>query len=589
MRSPVCNPWLIQARRVLLLACMVVPLGAQAWWNEAYKHRARITLNTTAGGVELKEPLAGVVVPIRLHPGNFDFLLAKPDGSDLRLVAADDKTPLKFSVERFDGTAELAVVWVQLPAVVPGSDKNVVYAYTGNATAAAEPAAVVVDAGSLAVFRFAEKTGPAVDATGKLQSSTALVSETNGLIGASARLTGTALEWPASDAVRAAAGTPYSVSLWAKPESAAGTLFAQGPVSLSLIGGNAGGNAGGKAQLRVGGLVITGGDLPTGTWAQLGFSVGAGKATLTVNGVTAAQGDLPANIGGIEGPLRVGAGFTGWIDELQIANQVRTAEWLKFARAAQGADAKLVAAVAENFGAASTQAPGEAGYMGILVKNLTVDAWVVIGILGVMFVIACWVMVVKSVMVGRVDKGNQNFLERFRAERDVMAAEGPKAHPASSLARLYEAGVHELRKRDVGAAPAGSGRQAVSAGLSGASIDAVKAAVDAKLVRETHTLNDHMVLLTIAISGGPFLGLLGTVVGVMITFAAIAAAGDVNVNAIAPGIAAALLATVAGLAVAIPALFGYNYLAARIKNISADMQIFVDEFVTRVAEVHGAR
>ena len=54
----------------------------------------------------------------------------------------------------------------------------------------------------------------------------------------------------------------------------------------------------------------------------------------------------------------------------------------------------------------------------------------------------------------------------------------------------------------------------------------------------------------------------------MITFAAIAAAGDVNVNAIAPGIAAALLATVAGLSVAIPSLFGYNYLASRIKNIS---------------------
>ena len=53
-------------------------------------------------------------------------------------------------------------------------------------------------------------------------------------------------------------------------------------------------------------------------------------------------------------------------------------------------------------------------------------------------------------------------------------------------------------------------------------------------------LNRLMVVLTIAISGGPFLGLLGTVVGVMITFAAIAASGDVNVNAIAPGIAAAL-------------------------------------------------
>ncbi len=94
-------------------------------------------------------------------------------------------------------------------------------------------------------------------------------------------------------------------------------------------------------------------------------------------------------------------------------------------------------------------------------------------------------------------------------------------------------------------------------------------------------------LLTIAISGGPFLGLLGTVVGVMITFAAIAAAGDVNVNAIAPGIAAALVATVAGLGVAIPALFGYNYLQTKIKSLSNDMTVFVDEFVTKMAETYG--
>jgi biopolymer transport protein ExbB len=96
-----------------------------------------------------------------------------------------------------------------------------------------------------------------------------------------------------------------------------------------------------------------------------------------------------------------------------------------------------------------------------------------------------------------------------------------------------------------------------------------------------------MVLLTIAISGGPFLGLLGTVVGVMITFAAIAATGDVNINAIAPGTAAALVATVAGLAVAIPCLFGYNYLNSRVKEITADMRVFVDEFVTRIAETYS--
>jgi biopolymer transport protein ExbB len=61
----------------------------------------------------------------------------------------------------------------------------------------------------------------------------------------------------------------------------------------------------------------------------------------------------------------------------------------------------------------------------------------------------------------------------------------------------------------------------------------------------------------------------------------------VNINAIAPGIAAALLATVAGLAVAIPCLFGYNWLASRIKNISADMQVFADELLTKLAETYS--
>ena len=148
--------------------------------------------------------------------------------------------------------------------------------------------------------------------------------------------------------------------------------------------------------------------------------------------------------------------------------------------------------------------------------------------------------------------------------------------------RLYHLGVEEIRHRM--SQPDGAGRV-----LSAQSIQAIRATLDGGMVRETQRLNKLMVFLTIAISGGPFLGLLGTVVGVMITFAAIAAAGDVNVNAIAPGIAAALLATVAGLAVAIPALFGYNYLISRIKETTSDMHVFVDEFVTKLAEFYRPR
>jgi biopolymer transport protein ExbB len=275
--------------------------------------------------------------------------------------------------------------------------------------------------------------------------------------------------------------------------------------------------------------------------------------------------------------VRIGEGLVGLMDEVQVASAARPAEWVKLAAGGQGAEARLLTV------SAGDEAGGEeagGSYFGILVGNLTTDAWVVIIILAVMFVVACAVMVAKARLIGITDQDNRSFLRRFReASHDFLELGEGAVHPHSSLFRLYQAGIREVMKR-------ADARGEVS--LSGAAIDAIKAAVDADLVRETHKLNAKMVLLTIAISGGPFLGLLGTVVGVMITFAAIAAAGDVNVNAIAPGIAAALLATVAGLAVAIPALFGYNYLASRIKNISADMQIFVDEFITRVAERHSA-
>jgi biopolymer transport protein ExbB len=564
----------LSALSIALLGGALLPTSAHAWWNGDWTHRTKVTLNTSAAGVETKEALSGVAVPVRLHSGNFDFLSAKPDGSDLRFVAADDKTPLKYVVERYDSTNELALVWVQVPSIVPGSDKNIVYAYAGNEKAAAEPtsAAAVFDGATVAAFHFGEKDGISVDHTGTLKSTVPIASEANGMLAGSAKLSGTALTWPASDKLKAPASGPYSVSLWVKPATAQGTLFEQGALGLAINGG--------KLVARLGSVNADGGNLAAAAWSHLVLTFGSGKLTVYVNGAQTAQVDTGAGAA-IEGPVKVGEGFNGLIDELQVATTVRSADWVKLAQAAQSGDAKLIASVTETADTAGAE-DGEQGYMGILIKSLTPDAKAVIAILAVMFAVACWVMVSKALFVGKADKDNRQFLERFReADANLLQLAQGAAHPHSSLFRLYQAGVRELAKRNTG--------EAGSAPLSGASIDAVKASIDADLVRENHQLNSRMVLLTIAISGGPFLGLLGTVVGVMITFAAIAAAGDVNVNAIAPGIAAALLATVAGLGVAIPALFGYNYLASRIKNISSDMQIFVDEFVTRVAEVYGAR
>ena len=564
----------MKTAKILALVLLLLPGVSQAWWNKDWKERTQITLNTSAQGVTTQQPANLLTLPVRLHSGNFDFLGAKPDGSDLRVVAGDDKTELKFWVERYDSVNELGVLWVQVPTVLPGTDKNTLFVYAGNdkaAAAATSPA--IFDPATVAAFHFAEKDGIAADQTGSIKAAAAVPLELNGLIGQSAHPGGAAIVWPANDKLKTAANAAASISLWIKPDAAAGTLYHQGVLSIALTRGELG--------AQVGSLKIAGGQVPAAAWTQVVLTLGAGKATLYVNGAQVGTGDLGSAAPPIEGEIQVGDTYQGLVDELEIANTARSAEWVKLAYAAQSADAKLVATKTQTADDAETSS-GSTGYFGILFKSLTPDAWVVISILGVMFLIAAAVMVTKAMYVNRTESANRRFLTQFRGAADILKidpAQGSSGFADSSLYRLYKAGLVELTKRDAGR----EGRL-----LSGASLDAVKAAIDADSVREGYKLNAQMVLLTIAISGGPFLGLLGTVIGVMITFAAIAAAGDVNVNAIAPGIAAALLATVAGLSVAIPSLFGYNYLASRIKTISSDMQIFVDEFITRVAEAYGA-
>jgi biopolymer transport protein ExbB len=562
--------------RNLTMVLLLLPTMAFAWWNKDWTQRTAVTLNTSSAGELTQDILSDVAIPVRLHSGNFDFVGARQDGSDLRVLAADDKTPLKFWIERFDSVNELAIVWVVVPKVLPGTDKNTVYVYAGNDKAPADAGApgapaAVADAAMLAAFHFAEKDGIAADQGGLIKASAATALDANGLIGQSAKLSGSPIVFPANDKLKRAADAPFTVSIWVRPDTSAGSLYSQGPLQLSLTGG--------KLTAKLGATTVTGGDVPAATWSQLALTVASGKMTVYLNGARSADGNVPQPTPEVAGEVRVGDGFTGLVDELEVASEARSADWIKLTYGAESADAKLIATKTE---AAGSEGGGSTSYFGILFKSLTPDAWVIIGILGVMFLIAAAVMLSKAVYVARTDSANRLFLRQFREDTDVLRVGGDKAAEQfgnSSIYRLYHAGQQELIKRKVG--------EMQGHALSGPSLDAVKASIDADSVREGYALNSKMVLLTIAIAGGPFLGLLGTVVGVMITFASIAAAGDVNVNAIAPGIAAALLATVAGLGVAIPSLFGYNYLASRIKTISSDMQIFIDEFVTRVAETYG--
>ena len=562
---------------VLLLFFLIAPLSASAWWNEDWTERRKVLLDTTPAGADLAESLSNVPLLVRLHTGNFVFAEAKPDGADLRFVTADDKTPLKHHVEKFDSLNELALVWVQLPKLPANSKQEYVWLYYGNEKApAADDAKGSFDVAQTAVFHFAEADGQFADSTANaFKPATANVQpDAAGFINGAALFTGAGMTLDAHPALALATSGELTVSAWLRPDGpqTQAVLYSQTQdgkaVQLEIEGTT--------LVARIGATRLAGGTLEAGIWRHVALTVGAGKTALFVDGVEVAAGT--ATLPDVQGAVTLGAGYRGGMDELQLARVARSAAWFK-AAAAQGAEDRLARLADET---ETTGGDGGHSYFGVLIDNLTVDAWVVIIILGIMFAISAWVMVAKAQYILRTEKGNESFMRGFRQLGTGALLELGNGNAAalkdSSLHRLYEAGVGELRKRFASTS---------SENLSAQSIDAIKATIDASLIREMHKLNAKIVLLTIAISGGPFLGLLGTVVGVMITFAAIAAAGDVNVNAIAPGIAAALLATVAGLGVAIPALFGYNWLSSRIKTISGDMHIFVDEFVTRMAEEYS--
>lgn len=543
------------------------PLVANAAWNKDWDSSAKISVNTQG----ITETLTQVPVAIRLHSGNFDFINAKIDGSDLRFIAADEKTELNYYIEKFDSVNELAIVWIQLPKIDPAEKEAHIWMYTGNENAtAASNAKATWDANTVAAYHFAEAGLLRDSANSSVVANGEVLAQKAGLLGESVTFAAKPILLSSNPATNISAITGYTWSAWIKPASLPQTanLYMQGSVSLAI--------ASEKLTLNIGEASVVGGELKGGAWQHVAFTLEGGKANIYINGVAVASGDVPVTE--VADEISIGEGFIGDMDEMEIASVARRPGMLALVAANQGAESKLLTlSAADDEG---NDEGGEANYIGILINSLTVDAKIVIGILAVMFVISIWVMLQKAMLVSKTDKDNKKFLARFQKTNsdDLLTLDMGASYPNSTLFKLYLAGLREIKKRQ-------HPEQKLS--LSGASMDAIKAAIDADLVRETQKQNAGMVLLTIAISGGPFLGLLGTVVGVMITFAAIAAAGDVNVNAIAPGIAAALLATVAGLAVAIPALFGYNYLASRIKTITIAMQIFVDEFVTRSAELFG--
>jgi biopolymer transport protein ExbB len=600
--------------KLAVIAAALIPMAAFAasWWNNDWKFRKEIGFDLSSSGADITATPQDVPVLVRLSLANFSYFNdTKADGSDFRLVAGDDKTPLKSHFEKYDPQNQIALLWVRVPQITGGSKSDKIYAYYGNPDAqGAADVADTYDAQTVLALSFSETTGLPRDSTAyknNPSASTAVLTPAS-LIAGGAKFSGKeGITVPATASLRLLPNQGLTASTWLRieqPQQAAVLALSDGAKSLEID------VEGSKlvAHATFGGapvIVAGSADLSMNQWHHVAITVASGKLTLYIDGLPV--GSAPVTLEEIGGTLTIGTAggakfLSGDIDEVEVSKVARAAEWIKASALSQGMDANLVLYGADG----QRESSGQTTYFVTIAKNLTLDGWVVIGICMAMLVTALLIMVVKAVSLTRVERANAKFLKEFRrlSAKDATALDEPSSEAeddlddapsmaslandhnkfgASTLYRLYHHGVREVNKR-VAAQSVSAARANI---LSSQSIDAIRAAMDGTMTRLQQTLSSQMVLLTIAISGGPFLGLLGTVIGVMITFAAIALSGDVNVNAIAPGVAAALAATVAGLAVAIPALFGYNWLNTRIKSIAADNRVFVDEFVTLLAEQYS--
>ncbi len=620
----------------LLATLVLLPLlsaPARAWWNGDWPYRMKIDADLGPKAANITNPVGRTQVLVRLFQGNFNFSTLKDDGSDLRFVGSDDRTPLHFHLARFDPLVDqIALVWVDVADLAPGASTPI-YLYWGNknATAGGDPHATY-DPDQVLVYHFGDENGLPKDSTANaLNALTGGKRVDAGITGFGLRLDGTApVKLPQSPLLNLTAGQSATWSVWFQADDANNTaaLFDTRDANASFtIGLDHGvayaelGQTGQPAQRTSAGAAIKG-----GAWHLIDVVADAGKVDVYIDGVPAGEltaalpaiagntllgGSLavappppppapvagvtpPATIAGVTPPAPAVApagaappaatpapGFIGVLDEFEYSKVARPLGAIKLAANVQGPSANVF-----TFEKPEQSSVFGTGYIGIILKSVTPDAWVVIGILGVMAVISWFVMVAKALYVSSIGRANRAFRGDFERAADEDTAShlveiSEKQRPIlrrSPLWRIYTAGSAELRARFA------RGRLVPGEPVPPQSLTAIRSSLDAVYVREARRLNGLMVLLTIAIAGGPFIGLLGTVIGVMITFAAIAAAGDVNVNAIAPGISAALLATVAGLAVAIPALFGYNYFTIKIRDASQEMQVFIEELVARIGE-----
>ena len=227
----------------------------------------------------------------------------------------------------------------------------------------------------------------------------------------------------------------------------------------------------------------------------------------------------------------------------------------------------------------SATAPPAGGDIAQILAQISPINYAVILILAA-FSIASWaIVVVKLRSFRRVQRQSQTFLDAFRRSQkfsDVQAV--CPTLPDSPLVGVFQAGYAELNAQFRVTSGAGSpgappGRPMLK------SLDAVDRALIRAATSEINKLEQRLTFLATTASITPFIGLFGTVVGIMLTFQRISVQGSTNLTVVGPGISEALLATALGLFAAIPAVYFYNHLTHKVKEVSAVMDDFSLEFL----------
>lgn len=216
-------------------------------------------------------------------------------------------------------------------------------------------------------------------------------------------------------------------------------------------------------------------------------------------------------------------------------------------------------------------------------EKATLEGKITIGALLILSLLSWTIMLTKFRQLYIARKWTKKFLAAYASTRDPLDIKRTSGDFEGAPAyQLYSRGADELEYHLKNNPKPSNGQVRISTGA----FEAVKVTLEEAAAAEAMALEKGMIVLSTAVAGGPFIGLLGTVWGVMETFSGVARANSASLTAMAPGVAGALIATVIGLLVAIPAMFAYNFMVTTIRGITQELDGFASRYATQIDHVY---